>query len=58
MTFLAARHPVGPGDLPQPAADRLLTRPSGSLSLDGLGPDPRQIGVRAGTAHGAAPLTG
>jgi hypothetical protein len=36
----------------------LLTRPSGTLSLDGLGLAPEQVGVRAGAVSGAAaPLT-
>src|SRR4051812_40997851 len=48
---------AGPGDLPRPAANCPLTRPSGTLMLDGLGPAPRQIGVRGGAVHGAAPLT-
>src|SRR5262245_55469583 len=39
-------------------ADRSLARPSGTLSLDGLGLAPEQVGVRAGAVSGAAaPLT-
>jgi hypothetical protein len=37
-----------------PARILPLTRPSGTLWLDGLGPAPQQIGVPAGAVHDAA----
>ncbi len=35
-------------------SDRPLAGPQGTLALDGLGPAPQHIGVRAGAAHGVS----